>query len=58
MRLIHRDRTESEKREIKESQLAIQKLTKALKRGDIDASAIPELSALLEVLGVNEDDEG
>ena len=57
MRLIHRDRTDSEKRELKETQMVIQKLTKALKRGDIDASSIPEISALLEALGVSEDEE-
>lgn len=57
MRLIHRDRTDSEKRELKETQQVIQKLTKALKRGDIDPSSIPEISALLEALGVSEDEE-
>ena len=57
MRLIHRDRTDSEKRELKETQIVIQKLTKALKRGDIDVSSIPEISALLEALGVSEDEE-
>ncbi len=56
MRLIHRDRTEAEKRELKETQRAIANLTQALQKGEIDRNSVPELSALLAALGVAEDE--
>ena len=57
MRLIHRDRTESEKRELKETQKMISKLTKALKNGEMDPASLPEISDLLRVLGVADDED-
>ncbi len=57
MRLIHRDRTEAEKRELKETQRMIAKLTKSLKNGEVDPASLPEISALLKVLGVTDDED-
>ena len=56
MRLIHRDRTDSERKELKETQIALQKLTQSLRKGELDPSSIPEIAALLHALGVNEDE--
>lgn len=57
MRLIHRDRTEAEKRELKETQRMIAKLTIALGNGEIDPASLPEIHDLLKVLGVSDEDE-
>lgn len=57
MRLIHRDRTDSEKKELKETQNMIKKLTKAFQNGEMDPASLPEISALLKVLGVAENED-
>lgn len=57
MRLIHRDRTDSEKKELKETQKMIKKLTKAFQNGEMDPASLPEISALLKVLGVAENED-
>lgn len=59
MRLIHRDRTEAEKKKLKEAINAIKGLTKSVEKGDIDPTSIPELAALVKALNAAEviDDE-
>lgn len=56
MRLIHRDRTEAEKKELKETQKMIKKLTETLQKGEPDPASLPGISTLLRVLGVSEDE--
>lgn len=57
MRLIHRDRTETEKKELKKTEDMIRNLTIALKKGEIEPSSLPGISALLKALGVNNDED-
>lgn len=57
MRLIHRDRTETEKKELKKTQDMIKNLTIALQKGEIEPSSLPGISALLKALGVNDDED-
>jgi hypothetical protein len=35
----------------------IAKLTKSLKNGEVDPASLPEISALLKVLGVTDDED-
>ena len=51
MRLIHRDRTEAEKKKLKEDLRIIKKLRKSAEKGELDPSVIPELAALMQALG-------
>ena len=48
MNLIHRDRTEQEIREMKNASKMAKDLSRLIKKGMIDVSAIPELSELIQ----------
>ena len=48
MNLIHRDRTEQEIREMKNASKMAKDLSRLIKKGMIDVSAIPELSELVQ----------
>ena len=57
-RLLYRDRTEKEKRKIKEATDAIKFIMESYEKGEIDLEELPELNKLFNVVKKAEDMEG
>ena len=60
MRLIHRDRTEKEKKKIKEASTALKVIIKSIENGELDATVLPELKTLMNITSLKDtgdDDE-
>ena len=58
MRLIHRDRTEEEKKKIKEASKALKSIIELIEKGELDSTVLPELNTLVNKINIekNEDD--
>lgn len=50
LRLIHRDRSENEKKKIKNASAMLKTLMELVEKGDIDANAVPELNAFMNTI--------
>lgn len=57
-RLLYRDRTEKEKKKIKEATDAIKFITESYEKGEIDLEEVPELNKLFNIVKKTEDSEG
>ena len=55
LNLIHRDRTEKEIKEMKNASKMAKDLSRMIKEGSIDVSALPELSELMQNIEVHKD---
>ncbi len=56
MRMIHRDRTELEKKKIKKASAVLKDIIKSIENGELDATVLPELKTLINITR-NADDE-
>lgn len=64
LRLIHRDRSDEEKKKLKEDSIVLKDIIKRFQKGELDSNVLPELATLINMMNtsqavgnVDEDDE-